>query len=65
MRCAILTVSTTLARGEGEDASGPALAERAAEAGAEVVARDVIGDDAEQITAWLRRNRLHPRRRHP
>src|SRR5579875_2681727 len=54
MRCAVLTVSSTLARGQGEDRSGPALAAAAAAAGAQVVARDVVGDDAKAIAAWLR-----------
>ena len=55
MRCAILTVSTSLAAGQGEDLSGPALAEAAAGAGAEVVVRDVVSDDVVAIEAWLRR----------
>lgn len=54
MRCAILTVSTSLSAGEGEDLSGPALAAAAAGAGAEVVAREVVADDAAAIEAWLR-----------
>ena len=54
MRCAILTVSTSLAAGQGEDLSGPALADAAAWAGAEVVVRDVVSDDAVAIEAWLR-----------
>lgn len=54
MRCAVLTVSSTLASGEGDDLSGPALATAAAAAGAEVVARDVAGDDVQVIAAWLR-----------
>jgi molybdenum cofactor synthesis domain-containing protein len=54
MRCAILTVSTSLSSGEGEDLSGPALASAAADAGAEVVAREVIADDATAIERWLR-----------
>jgi molybdenum cofactor synthesis domain-containing protein len=55
MRCAILTVSTSLAAGQGEDLSGPALADAAAGAGAEVVVRDVVSDDVVAIEAWLRR----------
>jgi molybdopterin adenylyltransferase len=54
MRAAILTVSTSLAAGEGEDVSGSALAEAAAGVGAEVVAHDVVSDDAAAIEAWLR-----------
>lgn len=54
LRCAILTVSTSTAAGEGEDLSGPALAEAASGAGAEVVARDLVPDDRAAIEAWLR-----------
>jgi molybdopterin adenylyltransferase len=55
MRAAILTVSTSVAAGETEDRSGAALAEHAAAAGAEVVARDVVADDRAAIEEWLRR----------
>jgi molybdenum cofactor synthesis domain-containing protein len=54
MRCAILTVSTSAAAAESEDVSGPALAEAAGEAGAEVVARTIVSDDAGAIEGWLR-----------
>ena len=54
MRCAILTVSTSTAAGEGEDLSGPALAEAAAAIGAEVVAQALVPDDVGAIEAWLR-----------
>jgi molybdopterin adenylyltransferase len=54
MRCAILTVSTSLAAGQGEDVSGQALADAAAAAGAEVVARGIVSDDVVAIEAWLR-----------
>jgi molybdopterin adenylyltransferase len=54
MEAAVITVSTSLARGEGEDASGRRLAELATEAGAEVVATDVVGDDVAEIEARLR-----------
>jgi molybdopterin adenylyltransferase len=54
MRCAILTVSTSVSAGEGEDRSGPALAAAGTAAGAELVARDLVPDDAAAITAWLR-----------
>lgn len=53
MQTAVLTISSTLARGEGEDASGELLARLAGEAGCEVVARGVVGDDAAAIEAWL------------
>lgn len=45
MRTAVLTVSTTVARREGEDASGPLLARRAEEAGCDVAAMEVVADD--------------------
>ena len=54
MQTAVITVSTTLARGEGEDASGRRLAELAREAGAEVVASEIVSDDAGQIEERLR-----------
>ncbi len=54
MRAAVLTVSSSLARGEGEDASGPALAERCAAAGLDTVSR-VVPDDRDTIAAALRR----------
>lgn len=54
MRTAVLTISTTLARGEGEDLSGAALARLAEQAGWEVVARDVVGDDRAAIERALR-----------
>jgi molybdopterin adenylyltransferase len=54
MRCAILTVSTSTAASDGEDVSGPALAEAAARAGGEVVAQDVVADDQAAIESWLR-----------
>lgn len=54
MRAAVLTISTSLHRGEGEDASGPALAERCEEAGLEVT-RELLPDDREAIADALRR----------
>ncbi len=53
MRAAILTVSTSLASGEGRNLSGPALADAAAAAGAQVVARSVVADDFSAIERWL------------
>lgn len=53
MQTAVLTISTTLARGEGEDASGALLAQLAAEAGCEIVARDVVTDDRSAIERLL------------
>jgi molybdenum cofactor synthesis domain-containing protein len=54
MRCAILTVSSSVAAGVNEDRSGLALAEEARAAGALVVAQDVVSDDAVAIESWLR-----------
>ncbi len=54
MRTAVLTVSTSVARRQREDASGPLLARLADEAGAEVVAMEVVGDDAALIADRLR-----------
>lgn len=55
MRTAILTVSTSVAAGQTEDISGQALAELAAQAGGEIVAQEVLADDAAAIEDWLRR----------
>jgi molybdopterin adenylyltransferase len=54
VRAAVLTVSTTRARGEGEDLSGPALVELCREAGLETT-HETVPDDREQIAAALRR----------
>jgi molybdenum cofactor synthesis domain-containing protein len=54
MRTAILTVSTSVAAGRTEDLSGQALGELAAQAGATIVAQDVVADDAAAIEGWLR-----------
>jgi molybdenum cofactor synthesis domain-containing protein len=52
----IITVSTSVAAGRGEDRSGAELAELAAGAGAEVIARDVVSDDRQAIEELLRRH---------
>jgi molybdenum cofactor synthesis domain-containing protein len=54
MRAAVLTISTSVARGENEDRSGDLLARLAEQAGAQVVARDVVPDDADLIAQRLR-----------
>ena len=54
VQTAVLTISSTLARGEGDDVSGDLLARLAAEAGCEVVARDVVRDDKGLIEPALR-----------
>jgi molybdopterin adenylyltransferase len=55
MRAAVITVSTSKARGEGEDESRSRLSELASRIGAEVVATEVIPDDRELIEGRLRR----------
>jgi len=52
---AILTISDRSARGEREDASGPALAEAAETAGFRVVAREVLPDERDAIEGALSR----------
>ncbi|MGH2961123.1 MAG: MogA/MoaB family molybdenum cofactor biosynthesis protein [Solirubrobacterales bacterium] len=54
MRAAVITVSTSRARGEGEDESGRRLSELAARIGAEVTSTEVIPDDRELIAGRLR-----------
>ena len=54
MRTAVITVSTRVARGDAEDLSGARLAELSREAGAEVVATEVVTDDRMLIEARLR-----------
>jgi molybdenum cofactor synthesis domain-containing protein len=53
-RAAVLTISTRVAGGEGEDGSGPALAELCREAGLEVTT-EVVTDDREAIATSLKR----------
>jgi molybdenum cofactor synthesis domain-containing protein len=54
MRAAVLTISTSAARGEREDVAGPLLAKLAGEAGVEVVAHEVVADERAAIEARLR-----------
>jgi molybdopterin adenylyltransferase len=56
MRAAIVTISTSVAHGRAEDRSGAALAELSARAGVEVVARETVRDDRQQIEDVLRRH---------
>ena len=54
MRTAVLTISTSVSEGRAEDASGPLLASLADEAGADVVAVEVLPDDRAIIEVRLR-----------
>ena len=51
---AILTISTSRARGDGEDESGPALAAFAERLGAKVNGTEVVPDERELIAGRLR-----------
>jgi molybdenum cofactor synthesis domain-containing protein len=51
----VLTISTTIARGEGEDRSGPALVELCEQAGLDTV-HEVISDDRGAISTALIRH---------
>ena len=53
-RAAVVTVSSSLARGEGEDVSGPALVELCEKAGLEV-SSEVVPDERGQIAQALER----------
>lgn len=53
-RAKVLTVSDSVARGEVEDRSGPALAEALLAAGFEVVAQAVTPDGVESVAGALR-----------
>jgi molybdenum cofactor synthesis domain-containing protein len=53
-RAAVLTVSTSLANGGGEDVSGPALVRLCEAAGLEVQ-HELVSDDREAIVAALKR----------
>jgi molybdopterin adenylyltransferase len=54
MRAAVLTISTSVSARRADDASGPALAARAEQAGCEVVAMEVVPDDFPLIEDRLR-----------
>ena len=54
MRAAVVTISTSKSRGEGEDESGRRLTELASRIGAEVVGPEVIPDDRALIEERLR-----------
>ena len=50
----VITVSDRCARGEQQDESGPALVELLKEAGAEIVAAEILSDDLEPLAEKLR-----------
>jgi molybdopterin adenylyltransferase len=54
VKAAVLTVSSSLARGEGEDLSGPALVDLCLDAGLEVV-HETVTDDRAVIAAAITR----------
>ena len=54
MRTAVLTISTSVSEGRAQDTSGPLLASLADEAGADVVAVEVLPDDRAIIEVRLR-----------
>ena len=54
MRAAIITISTSKARGEGRDESGPALAELTRSLGAEIAGSELVPDDRSEIESRLR-----------
>ncbi len=56
MRAVIVTISTSVAAGDADDASGPALAHLARAAGVTVVAHEVVSDDRGLIEDTLRRH---------
>jgi molybdenum cofactor synthesis domain-containing protein len=55
VRAALLTISSSKSRGEGEDESGARLAELIADLGLEVAGRETIADERPEIEERLRR----------
>lgn len=54
MRAAVLTISTSVAGGDADDASGPAVVRAAGQAGCEIACAEVLPDDRAAIEARLR-----------
>lgn len=54
-RVALLTVSDQGAAGRRQDLSGDWLAERLPELPSQIVRRDLLPDEPDQVTAWLQR----------
>ena len=55
MRGAAITISTSKAAGEGEDASGPLLAEMVRALGGELAGSEIVADERATIASCLRR----------
>jgi molybdopterin adenylyltransferase len=55
MKIAVVTISDTVARGEREDSSGPAVVARCNGFGWPVASTDLVADDAFQIQTVLKR----------
>ncbi|HUL15723.1 MAG TPA: MogA/MoaB family molybdenum cofactor biosynthesis protein [Terriglobales bacterium] len=53
MKVAVITISDSVARGENEDKSGPAVIARCRELGYEVVSEGLIPDESEEIRKLL------------
>ena len=60
MNAAVVTISSSLARGEGEDVSGTALVELCREAGLET-SHETVSDDRDAIVSALKRLADHER----
>jgi molybdopterin adenylyltransferase len=60
VRAAVVTVSTTLAQGDGEDVSGPRLVELCKAAGLDV-SHETVSDNRVEIAAVLKRLADHER----
>lgn len=52
-KAVVITVSDSAARGERQDASGPAVAEQLTAAGFQVVHREVIADEQDEIISAI------------
>jgi molybdopterin adenylyltransferase len=55
MKIAVITISDSVARGERQDASGPAVVGRCKELGWPVASTHVVADDSAEIQTLLRR----------
>ena len=55
IQVAVLTVSDSAVRGTREDLSGPAIVSYCSEKAWSIVAREVVPDERETISSWLKR----------